>query len=272
MKLCGFDAGLVMSGFGREAMKSKDGLPFVERSQGSLALAPGRQVGVALRGVALEERLKYWGGLYNGEGARFGNDDRGFLFAGRLEYNSVGEVEFFEDFVYEVGADLAFASDSANPVLPVSPPGEGGGAVGIPGYTEFTGDRFLWSGDAGIRYRAWSVAAEYARAEYDPRGDDGKLTAEAWNVHGGYSLWGAFDILARYDSFESAVEAGTEPDRSRFLVFGLNVNPGFNARIGLQYSLGIDGSQLGVSQAIDGTNTGPALADDQFLLNLQLAF
>ncbi len=267
-----FDAGLVMSGFGREATKSKDGLPFVERSQGSLALAPGRQVGVALRGVALEERLKYWGGLYNGEGARFGNDDRGFLVAGRLEYNSVGEVEFFEDFVYEFGADLAFASDSANPVLPVSPPGEGGGAVGIPGYTEFTGDRFLWSGDAGIRYRAWSVAAEYARAEYDPRGDDGKLTAEAWNVHGGYSLWGAFDILARYDSFESAVEAGTEPDRSRFLVFGLNVNPGFNARIGLQYSLGIDGSQLGVSQAIDGTNTGPALADDQFLLNLQLAF
>ena len=55
---------------------------------------PRRQVGAALRGVALEQRLSYWGGLYNGEGATFGNDDRRFLFAGRVEYNSVGEVEF----------------------------------------------------------------------------------------------------------------------------------------------------------------------------------
>jgi len=38
------DVGLLMSGFGREAMKPKDQIPFVERSQGSLALAPGRQV------------------------------------------------------------------------------------------------------------------------------------------------------------------------------------------------------------------------------------
>ena len=63
----------------------------------------------ALRGVALEERLKYRGGLYNGEGATFGNDDRRFLFAGRVEYNSAGEVEFFEDFVWEVAASFAIS-------------------------------------------------------------------------------------------------------------------------------------------------------------------
>ena len=268
------DVGLLMSGFGREAMKPKDQIPFVERSQGSLALAPGRQVGAALRGVALEQRLKYWGGLYNGEGATFGNDDRRFLFAGRVEYNSVGEVEFFEDFVYEFGADLAFASDSANPVLPVSRPAgdEEGTGAGIPDYAEFTGNRFVWSADAGIRYRAWSFAAEYARAEYDPRAGLEKVTSDAWYLQGGYSLWGAFDLLARYDSFKTAVGLGTEPDRTQFLVFGFNVNPGFNAKIGLQYSVGIDDSLVGVSEAIDRTNSGPALADNQFLLNLQLAF
>ena len=266
------DAGLLMSGFGREAMKSKDAIPFVERSQGSLALAPGRQVGAALSGVALEQRLSYWGGLYNGEGATFGNDDRGFLFAGRVEYNSVGEVEFFEDFVFEFGADLAMASDSANPVLPVSrPPGDAEG-VGIPGYTEFTGNRFAWSADAGIRYRAWSFAAEYARVEYDPQGSTDEVTSDAWYAQGAYSLWGAFDLLARYDSFKTAVGLGTEPARTQFLVFGFMVNPGFNAKFGLQYSVGIDGSLVGVSQAIDRTNTGPGLADNQFLLNLQLAF
>jgi hypothetical protein len=266
------DAGLLMSGFGRETMQSKDAIPFVERSQGSLALAPGRQVGAALRGVALEQRLSYWAGLYNGEGATFGNDDRRFLFAGRVEYNSVGEVEFFEDFVYEVGADLALASDSANAVLPVSlPPGDAEG-VGIPGYTEFTGNRFAWSADLGIRYRAWSFAGEYARVEYDPQGGTDKVASDAWYAQGGYSLWGAFDLLARYDSFKPAVGLGTEPDRTQFLVFGFMVNPGFNAKFGLQYSIGIDGSLVGVSQAIDRTNTGPGLADNQFLLNLQLSF
>lgn len=268
-----FDAGLLMSGFGRETMKLKDAIPLVERSQGSLALSPGRQVGAALRGVALEERLKYWGGLYNGEGATFGNDDRRFLFAGRIEYNSVGAIEFFEDFVYEFGLDLAVASDSANPVLPVSrPAGDEESGVGIPGYTEFTGSRVAWSADFGLRYRVWSLAAEYARAEFDPSGGSETVSSDAWYLQGGYSLWGAFDLLARYDSFETAVGLGTEAARTQFLVFGFGVNPGFNAKIGLQYSIGLENSLVGVSEAVDRTNTGPALADNQFLLNLQVSF
>ena len=268
------DVGLLMSGFGREAMEAKDVIPFVSRSQGSLALAPGRQVGATLRGVALEERFRYWGGLYNGEGATFGNDDRRFLFAGRVDYNSVGAVEFFEDFVYEFGIDLAVASDSANPVLPVSRPAgdEEGAGAGIPGYAEFTGSRFVWSADAGLRYRGWLFAAEYARAEYDPQGNTEEVTSDAWYVQGRYSLWGAFDLLARYDSFKPAVGLGTEPERTQFLVFGLNVNPGFNAKIGFQYAIGPEDSLVGVSESIDRTNAGPGLADNQFMLNLQLAF
>jgi hypothetical protein len=273
-ELLSFEAGLLRSGFGREAMQSKDLLPLLERSQGSLAIAPGRQVGVALRGAAFEERLQYWSGLYNGEGATFGNFDRGFLFAARAAYNSVGEVEFFEDFVYEFGADMAFASDSANRILPVSEPAGDEEATGstIPTFAEFTGNRFAWSVDAGLRYRSWSLAAEYARAEYDPRGTADKLSSEGWYAQGGYSLWGAFDLLLRYDSFEAAVGLGTEPGRTRFVAFGFNLNPGFHARIGMQYAIGLDGSLVGVSEAIDRTNTGPALADNQFLLNLQLAF
>ena len=268
------DAGLLLSGFGREAMKPKDEISFVSRSQGSLAIAPGHQVGMGLHGVALEGRLKYRGGLYNGEGATFGNQDRRFQFATRLEYNSVGEVEFFEDFVYELGVDFAFASDSANPVLPVSVPTGSVEATGapFPEYAEFTGNRLAWSVDAGLRYRAWSLAAEYARAEYDPTGGVGEVHADGWYVEGGYSLWGAFDLMARYDAFTTAAGLGTEAAGTDFLVFGFGVNPGFNAKIGLQYAIGIDDSLVGVSQAIDGTNPGPPLADNQFLLDLQLSF
>lgn len=268
------DLGLLMSGFGREAMKTKDALSLVERSQGSLALAPGRQVGLGLRGAVLERRFAYWGGVYNGEGATFQNFDRGFLFAARAAYNSVGEVEFFEDLVFEIGADIAFASDSANAVLPVSEPAgdEEGSGAGIPTFTEFTGNRFVWSVDGALRYRGWSVAAEYARAEYDPREGGDKLSSYGWYAEGGYTVWGAFDLLLRYDSFEAAGGLGTEPDRTDFLVFGFNVNPGFHARIGMQYAIGLDDSLVGVGRAIDLTNTGPALADGQFLLTVQLAF
>ena len=114
--------------------------------------------------------------------------------------------------------------------------------------------------------------AEYARAEYDPEGNTSEVTSDAWYVQGRYSLWGAFDLLARYDSFKPAVGLGTEPERTQFLVFGLNVNPGFNAKVGLQYSVGLGDSLVGVSESIDRTNAGPGLADNQFLLNLQLAF
>jgi len=186
----------------------------------------------------------------------------------------VGGVEFFEDFVYKCGVDVAVASDSANSVLPVSLPfgtTEVAGAA-VPGYEEFTGNRFAWSADVGLRYRAWSVAAEYARAEYDPTGGSGTVAADGWIVEGGYSLWGAFDVVARYDSFTPAVGLGIEPKRTEFLVFGLGVNPGFNAKIGLQYAIGLDDSLIGVSRSIDDTNPGPALADNQFLLDLQLAF
>jgi hypothetical protein len=229
---------------------------------------------MGLRGEALEGRLKYRGGLYNGEGATFRNEDRRFLFAARAAYNSVGEVEFFEDFVYEVGVDVAVASDSANPVLPVSLPfgtAEVAGAA-VPGYAEFTGNRFAWSADAGLRYRAWSLAAEYAHARYDPTDGADAATSDGWYVEGGYSLWGAFDVVARYDSFTPAVGLGIEPERTEFLVFGLGVNPGFNAKIGFQYAIGLGDSLVGVSGAIDRTNPGPALADGQFLLDLQLAF
>ena len=220
----------------------------------------------------MEQRFTYWGGLYNGEGVSFGNFDRGFLFAARAAWNSAGEIEFFEDFVWEIGADIAIASDSANRVLPISEPA--GFAADpdavVPGFTEFTGDRIVWSADLGLRWRSWSLAGEYGRAEYDQRGSLPQVSSEAWFAEGGYTLWGAFDLLVRYDSFLPAL--GADRERSQFVVFGFNVNPGFHAKFGFQYTLGVDGSLVGVSEAIDGTNTGPALADKQFLLNLQLAF
>ncbi len=263
--------GLATAQFGGEATTDKGEIPFVERSQATLALAPGRQIGLGLGGKALEGRLGYVAGVHNGNGPTFENDGNGFLWTARASWNSVGEIEFFEDFVWEVGASLAFSEDSAFAALPVSSP-EAGLDRPVPLLVPFTGDRWIFGADARIAWRFVSLAGEYLRADYDPVGGE-DASAEGWYLQGGYTLWGAIELLARYDSFRTAAGVeGVGPGRTQFLVLGMNLLPGLYGKLGLQYAIGLDGSLAGPGRALDGTNTGPRLADGQFLLNLQVAF
>ncbi|MDT8435851.1 MAG: porin [Gemmatimonadota bacterium] len=263
--------GLANSPVGGEATRDKGEIPFLERSQGSLALAPGRQIGAALHGAALEGRFGWHAGVFNGNGAELENDGDGFLWAARATWNSVGEVEFFEDFVWEVGAGLAFSEDSALAAFPLAV-AESGVEGLSPVLVPFTGDRWIWGFDARVGYRAVTVSGEYLRAEFEPDGGD-DTDAEGWHVQGAYNLWGAIEWLARYDSFRTArLASGLGTERTEFLVLGLNLLPGLYGRLGLQYAIGLDGTEVGPERALDGTNTGPRLADGQFLLNLQVAF
>lgn len=272
-ELLRFDVGIQKSPSGLEAMRDKGEIQFVERAQAALALSPGRQLGVGLRGRAYDGRVRYWGGMYNGNGPAFENDDHSFLFALRGEYNSVGEVEFFEEFVVRAGAGMAFSQDSLLDVLPVA--SSAGDLEGTAGqridYAAFTGDRLVWGGDLGLSYRNYSLEGEYTRTDYAASSGE-SLSAEGYYIEGGYTVWGALDFLARYDAFQPAAGLGVVPERSQFLVFGLNLYPGFHAKIGFQYAVGLDGTRLGPEASIDGTNTAPGLAHKQFLLNLQVSF
>lgn len=267
------DLGGFRSPVSREATADKALLPLVERSQSALALAPGRQLGLQVRGTALEERLRLAGGLFNGNGLKLENDDKAFLVAGRAAFNNVGAVEFQEEFVVEAGLSAAWSRDSALVVLPVeNPTGPEPGARRLVSLAEFEGDRFIWGVDARLAYEGWTLAAEYLRADYSP--DDGLDThAHGLAVDLRHALWGLFDVGGRYDSFTPAAGLdGAPPRASRFLVLGLGVAPGLFARAGIQYAIGIDGTTRGVGTGLDGTNTAPPLTDDQFLMFLQLAF
>lgn len=268
------DLGGFRSPVGREATADKALLPFVERSQLALALAPGRQLGLQLRGTALDTRFSWAGGLFNGNGLRLENDDKAFLVAGRAAFNTVGEIEFSEEFVVEIGLSAAWSSDSALVVLPVedltAPSPEGRRLVSV---DEFEGDRLIWGGDVRVAYEGWTLAGEYLRTDYDPDTGGESLHAEGATVDLRYALWGFFDVGGRYDTFTPAVGLdGESPRASRFLALGVGLAPGLSARISLQYAIGLDGTTRGVGGALDGTNTAPPLTDDQFLLYLQLAF
>ena len=275
------DLGGFRSPVSREATADKALLPFVERSQSALALAPGRQLGLQLSGSALDTRLEFAGGLFNGNGLRLENDDKSLLVAGRASFNNVGELEFPEEFVVEVGASAAWSRDSALAVLPVEgrtgPEPEARRLVSI---DEFEGDRLIWGADVRFAYEGWTLAAEYLRSDYDPEpGSSGPASdvdgphAEGATVDLRHALWGFFDVGARYDVFTPAVGLGGEPpEASRFVVLGVGLAPGLFARVSLQYAVGLDGTTRGVGEALDGTNTAPPLTDDQFLLYLQLDF
>lgn len=256
------DIGGFRSPVGREATIDKAMLPFIERAQSALALAPGRQVGLQFRGEGMDTRLTWAAGLFNGNGLRLENDDDSFLAAGRAAFNSVGEVEFFEDFVLEAGVSLATTQDGSQRVLP----------VGVE-LVDYAGDRTIYGADVRFAYRGWSLSGEYLRTEYDDVSGVADVHAYGLTADLRYMLWGLFDFGARYDGFRPAFDSdGSEPSRNEFLVFGLGLNPGLYARVGMQYSVGLNDAISGVQDPLDGTNTAPALTDKQFLLFMQVAF
>jgi phosphate-selective porin OprO/OprP len=261
--------------FGREALQGKGEITFVERSQVTQLVAPGRQVGLQLAGEALDDRLLYRGGVFNGTGRGLDNDGGGFLWAARARYAPLGTARFYDELKVELGASVAFSSDSAAPLAGMAdrPAGELTPRTPRLDLTSFRGDRFLWGVDLEAGYRGFFVRGEYLRGEFDPEtpappGADGDVVAEGAYVEGGYSFLGAIEGVVRWDALNGVlgsvdgVPVNEEPgEGSDFLVIGLNLFPGYETKIGLQYAVGLAGARR-----------GPALADGEFALNAQVDF
>jgi len=228
--------GLFRPAFGLEAGLDSDrgDLTFLEPAQATAGIAPGRQVGLGIDGSTFDGRLTYGAGVFNGNGSTVSNDG-GFMVSGRAEYNSIGTIAFYEDFVIQVGGSLAYSKDTAAPL--------GDGVVApdplpIEDAPLFSGERFLLGADVQATYREWSLTGEYYGADYtpdpaDPLPDD--ASSHGGYVEAGFRAYGAVELVTRYDAFKPAVGE----DR-RFLLFGFNVYPGTYAKFGLQYAVGLD--------------------------------
>jgi hypothetical protein len=250
--------GLSRPYFGLEALEDEGDFTFLRRAQVSDAIAPGRQVGVTLFGEALDNRLSYGGGIYNGNGRTLENDDGRFMYAARAQFNTIGPIEFYEDLVIQVGASIAYSEDDAAELGPglITPLPD---AVPLFDPESFASQRFLLGADFYASYRAFSFRGEYLRGEYelaDPEPGFEDLTAYGGYLEGGYSLWGALEAVLRYDGFSS-----TEGDNRDFLVLGLNIYPGYYAKIGLQYAFDLHESV-----------PAPTIAGNQFALVAQVDF
>jgi len=251
--------GLFKAPFGLEALQSKGELTFLERAQASEAIAPARQVGVSIEGTTFDGRLTYGGGLFNGNGRTFENDGNDFMVSGRVEYNSIGTIAFYDDFVIQVGGSIAYSKDTAVELDAGLVTGDPAGAPELT--AAFAGERLLLGGDVKGTYRDWSLTAEMLRGDYDLEPDEVggvPLEADAWGgyVELAYRAYGAIEGVVRFDGFDPAIGAHRD-----FLVAGLNVYPGPYAKFGAQYAF-----------ALHDSADSPTLAGNQFVLLAQLDF
>ena len=250
----GIGFGLFRPSFGLEALEDEGDFTFLRRSQASEAIAPGRQVGAEFYGKALESRLTYGAGIFNGNGRTLENDNNKFMYAARVQYNSIGPIEFYDDVVIQVGGSIAYSQDSdaeLGPGLVPPPPEQDDGG--------FAGNRLLYGADLRLAFRGISLTGEYLTGDFEHEPEDSEPeepNAYGGYVEAGYRAFGTVEGVVRYDGFHPA--AGDNRD---FIVFGVNVYPGYYAKLGVQYAVGLHGSR-----------PSPTVADGQFALLVQVDF
>lgn len=77
----------------RERVDSSGRQQFVERSIANRVFTMDRQVGVQLRGHIFKETpadMRFWAGVFNGEGRSVNNTDNDMMYMGRLQWNFLG--------------------------------------------------------------------------------------------------------------------------------------------------------------------------------------
>jgi len=252
--------GIFRPSFGLEALVDRGDLDFVERDQATEAIAPGRQVGISAESELLEGRVTLAAGVFNGNGRSLENDGNDFMVAGRAEFNSIGTIAFYDEFVVQVGGSVAYSKDTSADL------GRGivtGDPTATPELTAgFAGDRLLLGADVMASYRAWELTAEYLRGDYDVTLAPGPgAEVEEVDAHGGYAqlkykAWGLAELVTRYDAFRPTIG-----EARKFVLFGLNILPAENAKLGLQYAV-----------AISESPDAATVAGNQFLFLAQVDF
>lgn len=251
--------GVLKPYFSYEASRSRGDITFLQRSQAVTALRPDRQIGVQAGGQALDGRFTYGAGFYNGNGRSGANDGDDYMFAGRVQYNSIGTIAFYDELVVQAGASLGYSTDTSAPLGRGIVTGDPSAAPRIT--SNFAGTRLFWGADLQLSYSNLTLTGEYVRADFDleaPPGGDGpeETEADGGYVQFGYRLWGFVEGVVRYDGFQPALGA----DR-KFMVFGLNMYPDNFAKFGLQYA-----------RALDDSPHAPTLSDGQFIFLAQVDF
>jgi phosphate-selective porin OprO and OprP len=265
----GFRVGQWKIDHNRERVDSSGRQQFVERSIVNRTFTIDRQVGVQVRGRAFDGTradLRYYAGVFNGEGRSVNNADKNLMYTGRLQWNFMGRDLAWRqtdvNFTEKPTGSLAFAGMSTEGPCTLW---SSSGCGNLDGYTSPAAaedDQFKveqWVQEFAFKYRGFSVQQEYHRKNVVDRvqGTDNDLSG--LYVQSGYffhnlieSFPAPLELAARYAYVEepNRVDRSVNNERKEYTL-GLNwFFSGHNNKVTLDYShLTLDDGLLGVSDS-----------------------
>jgi regulator of replication initiation timing len=208
--------------YGFEQLYADPRLYTAERSMMSDRLTPGRQIGVQLAGVGLDDRFNYAAGLFNGSGTNqnFNDNDKlmasarlGFVpFDGRM-FGKAAKISVGANGFRSTDTGLAVASDFGIDSTPTTPARD----------NIFTGRRRGIGFDAQAEIGRAEFWGEYLRDTFEPssRFPAGSFYSDGWYAQATYYVIPAkLQLAERLEIFDPRdITAG---DATRSTVSGMN--------------------------------------------------
>lgn len=255
--------------FNRERVDSSGRQQFVERSIVNRIFTVDRQVGVQLRGRLFAEThadLRYWAGVFNGEGRGTRNVGGDNMYVGRLQWNFLGrdigyrqtDVEYSELPI----ASLAFGgSTTVGPCTRWSTSGCGN-LDGFERPFAAAEDQYKinqYVQETALKYRGFSWQQEYHWKNIDDRVENIKNELTGGYAQTGYFFHGLFEafpkpleLAVRYAFVDepNAVDRTLENNRKEYSAVANWFFKGHRNKLSVDYSyLTIDDGLLSVSDS-----------------------
>ena len=262
--------------FSREALNSSKYLQMIERSRTS-EFAPFRQMGVGIHGFALDKKLEFSAGFYNGAvnsssvsnlGANIlskvkiyhidagaSGDNNKFLYAGRVDFHPFGYMKMQQSYLEDLEHPLLslginFISSDDSP--------SGGHNLGV---AELKSS-FCYGGDAAFKFKGFAGTFEYLLRDIswwnivDEVNDASQATL---TIQGGFMIIPkVIELTARYEFVEfdkdEILLGPNGQNQDKWLTFGLNYFfEGHHTKIQLNYILKNENMPAGIPEPKNNT-------------------
>jgi len=262
--------------FSREALNSSKYLQMIERSRSS-EFSPFRQMGVGIHGFALDKKLEYSAGLYNGavNSSSVSNlginmlrkvklyhidtgasgDNNKFLYAGRVDFHPFGFMKKTQSYLEDLESPLLslainFISSDDSP--------SGGHNIGVAELKSST----CYGGDAAFKFKGFAGTFEYLLRDIswwnilDEVNDASQATL---TIQGGFMIVPkTLELTTRYEFVrfdKDRLLLGPDgQNKDEWLTFGINYFfEGHHMKIQLNYILKNEEMPNGVSEPKNNT-------------------
>ncbi len=175
----GFRVGQWKINYNRERVDSSGRQTFVERSIVNRVFTIDRQLGAMLQGRLFKETpadLRYYAGIFNGEGRSVNNDDGENMYMGRLQWNFLGrDLKWWQsDVSYheKPTGQLAFAYATNNGRCTRWNSSGCGNLSAFPSATNATPAQFRrdqWVQEFAFKYKGLAIQQEYHEMEVEDK-------------------------------------------------------------------------------------------------------